>query len=324
MPHKKREPMSTYFSVSKPVIYLAPLQGFTDYSFREAFYSLFDAPDVSFSPFIETHKPDARAYRDVMPEQNKNIRLIPQILGNNAAEMQQAIAHLNKLGYTEINWNLGCPYPMVTKKHMGAGLLPYPEKIEAVLNELYKVAPLRLSIKMRLGLSSPDEWKALVPILNRYPLTEVIIHGRTASQMYNGEVNTATFIEMARELVHPVCYNGNINTLEDFQSLSQRMPFVTRWMIGRGLIASPLLVHEIKTNNKAAPNDTKEAINRLHDQLLYRNSIRLSGESHLMYKVKPYWEYFAQSLPTDPKGLKKIKKSSTFSAYIIACREVLS
>jgi len=305
-------------------IYLAPLQGFTDYSFRQAFCNLFDSPDVAFSPFIETHKQDHRAYRDILPDRNKGIRLVPQVLGNKAVEMQLVINHLNELGYSEINWNLGCPYPMVTKKQMGAGLLPYPQQINSVLNELYKETSLKLSIKMRLGLTSPDEWKALVPVLNTYPLTEVIIHGRTASQMYNGEVNESAFHDMFDQLVHPVCYNGNINSLEDFQSLSQRMPLVSRWMIGRGLIANPLLVNEIKTNNKATLQDIKAAINRLHDQLLYQNSIRLSGESHLMHKMKTYWEYFAQSLSSDKKGLKKIKKTSTFSAYIIACNEVLS
>jgi tRNA-dihydrouridine synthase B len=309
--------------ISKTIIYLAPLQGLTDYSFRQAFYTLSEAPDLAFSPFIETHKPDHRAYRDVLPDRNKGIRLVPQVLGNNADEMHQVIVHLKELGYSEINWNLGCPYPMVTKKHMGAGLLPYPQQIDTVLNELYKDTTLQLSVKMRLGLKSPDEWKALVPIFNRYPLTEVIIHGRTASQMYDGEVIETAFIDMANQLVHPVCYNGNINSLDDFLSLSQRMPFVSRWMIGRGLIANPLLMNEIKTNIKATPQDIKIAITRLHDQLIYQNSLRLSGESHLMHKLKPYWEYFAKSLPDNKKGLKKIKKASTFSAYINSCKEVL-
>lgn len=308
----------------KPAIYLAPLQGFTDYCFRQAFCSLFHAPDVAFSPFIETHKPDHRAYRDVLPDRNMGIRLVPQILGNNAAEMQQVIVHLSELGYSEINWNLGCPYPMVTKKQMGAGLLPFPEKIDAVLNELYKNTTLQLSVKMRLGLASPDEWKALVPVFNRYPLTEVIIHGRTASQMYNGAVNETAFPEMICQCLHPVCYNGSINSLEDFQSISRRLPFVSRWMMGRGLIANPLLINEIKTNTKATLQEVKAAICRLHDQLLYQNSIRLSGESHLMHKVKPYWEYFALSFPDDKKGLKKIKKTSTFNGYINACKEVFS
>jgi tRNA-dihydrouridine synthase B len=315
--------MDVQLIISKPVVYLAPLQGITDYTFRQAFCTLFEAPDLAFSPFIETHKPDHRAYRDVLPDRNKGIRLIPQILGNNAEEMKSVIVHLNELDYTEINWNLGCPYTMVTKKKLGAGLLPFPEQIDSILTGLYKDSDLKLSVKMRLGLTNPDEWKALVPVLNRYPLTEVIIHGRTASQMYSGDVNETAFLDMASQLQHPVCFNGSINSPGDFQSLSERMPLVSRWMIGRGLIANPLLINEIKANRKATPQEIKNAISQLHDQLLYQNSIRLSGESHLMNKVKPYWEYFAKSLPENKKGLKKIKKASTFSAYINACNEVL-
>jgi tRNA-dihydrouridine synthase len=320
---KKRDLMNSPSVISKPVFYLAPLQGLTDYSFRQAFCTLFEAPDLSFSPFIEAHKPDHRTYRDVLPNLNKGIRLIPQVLGNKADEMRLVIVHLNELGYSEINWNLGCPYPMVTKKRLGAGLLPYPQQIDTVLSELYKDTKLQLSVKMRLGLTGPDEWKALVPIFNRYPLTEVIVHGRTAGQMYNGDVNETAFLDLTGQLVHHVCYNGNINSLEDFQSLSNRMPFVSRWMIGRGLIANPLLLKEMKTNIKTTSQEIKTAISLLHSQLLYQNSIRLSGESHLMQKIKPYWEYFARSLQENKKGLKKIKKASTFNAYINACNEVL-
>lgn len=316
--------MNAHTITSKRVIYLAPLQGLTDYSFRKAFFTLFETPDLAFSPFIKTHKPDHRAYRDVLPDRNKGIPLVPQVLGNKADEIQQVFVHLNELGYSLINWNLGCPYPMVTKKQLGAGLLPHPQQVDRVLSELYKDTALQLSVKMRLGLTSPDDWKALVPVLNRYPLTEVIIHGRTASQMYNGEVNDTAFLDMISQLVHPACYNGNINSVDDFQSLSNRMPNVSRWMIGRGLIANPLLIKEIQTNSKSTPKEIKTAINLLHDQLIYQNSISLSGESHLMHKLKPYWEYFGKSIPDNNKGLKKIKKASTFNAYINACKEVLS
>jgi len=314
--------MSVHTNIPGTKLYLAPLQGFTDYAFRQAFSSLFGIPDAAFSPFIETHKPDQRMYRDVLPERNPGYRLVPQILGNSAAEMKPVIARLHEMGYTEINWNLGCPYPMVTKKQMGAGLLPYPEKIDEILDVLFAYPSLKLSVKMRLGLTSFDEWKALVSVLNRYPLAEVIIHGRTAKQMYKGEVNEDAFIDLARQLFHPVCYNGNINTLEQYQSLSKRMPFISRWMLGRGLIANPLLTNEIRSNSKSGSDEIKAAIFKLHDQLMYQNSVRLNGESHLMNKMKPYWEYFAQSLAGSEKGLKKIKKSWNLETYTNACHEI--
>lgn len=307
----------------KTSIYMAPLQGFTDYAFRQAYCALFEAPDATFSPFIETHKTDQRSYRDVLPERNNGYRLVPQIIGNKATEMQMVIDQLHTMGYSEINWNLGCPYPMITKKQMGAGLLPFPKQIDEILSELFTHTTLKLSVKMRLGLSTPDEWKEVVPVLNRYPLTEIIIHCRTAKQMYKGDVNVTGFIEMAQQLTHPVCYNGDIDTWERFQELSQQMPFISRWMLGRGLIANPLLLRDIRTNKKASSDELWKALSALHDQLLYQNSERLSGESHLLHKMKPYWEYFAQSLTGREKGLKKIKKSWNLDTYKLASNEVL-
>jgi tRNA-dihydrouridine synthase len=211
---------------------------------------------------------------------------------------------------------------MVTKKMMGAGLLPHPERIESILNQLFANFNGKFSVKMRLGLTTADEWKALVPILNRYPLHEVIIHGRTAAQMYKGEVDVASFIEMADQLTHPVCYNGNIFSLEQYNSLVVKLPNVSQWMLGRGLLSNPLLMQEIRTGLKAGDDEIIKALEQLHNQLIYHNSSRLQGSSHVLSKMKPYWEYFALSLPGREKSLKKIKKSVTLDAYKIACNEV--
>jgi tRNA-dihydrouridine synthase B len=301
---------------------MAPLQGFTDYAFRNTFISNFGTPDAAFSPYLETHKPDHRVFRDVLPERNTTCNLIPQVLGNDAGEIVFIIKQLQVMGYTEINWNLGCPYPMITKKTMGAGLLPFPDRIDSILDALFKDIKCKLSVKMRLGLTSNDEWKALIAVLNRYPLCEVIIHGRTASQMYKGEVDIPVFIEFARQLTHTVCYNGNIFSLEQFNNLSAQLSDISHWMIGRGLLINPFLIQEIRTGKKSEEVNVRKALEQLHNQLLELNCTRLSGTSHILHKMKPYWEYFALSLPGREKCLKKIKKSVTLETYKVACNEV--
>ena len=311
-------------SVSEPnhLFYLAPLQGFTDYTFREAFAAAFDKPDASFSPFIETHKPDHRAFRDVLPERNTGSRVIPQILGNDGTEMETIMTQLQLMGYEEINWNLGCPFSRVTKRFMGAGLLPYPDRIDKLLEGLFTTIKCRISIKMRLGMTNTNEWEALAPVLNRYPLCEIIIHGRTASQMYKGEVNVQAFNEFASLLSHPVCYNGNIFTFEQWNTLSTQLPGITRWMLGRGLLSNPLLIQEIKTGKKASETDYVTALSTLHNYLLELNTKRLNGSSHVLNKMKPYWEYFATTLTGREKSLKKIRKAVTLDAYTLAYNEV--
>lgn len=29
---------------------------------------------------------------------------------------------------------MGCPFPMLAKRHNGSGILPYPEEVQALLN----------------------------------------------------------------------------------------------------------------------------------------------------------------------------------------------
>jgi tRNA-dihydrouridine synthase len=314
--------MNPLISDAATKLYLAPLQGYTDYIYRNAFASLFGAPDAVFSPFIETHVSDHRMFRDVLPEKITGYRLVPQLLGKEAKEMETVVNQLIAMGYTEVNWNLGCPYSMVTKKGRGAGLLPHPDLIDRVLDEIFKSTACRISIKMRLGLTSHDDWKALLPVLNRYPLSEVIVHGRTASQMYKGEPDVVAFMDMAAQLTHPVCYNGNIFTLEQYQSLSTQMPFIHRWMLGRGVLANPLLMQEIRSGVKTSEHEIRTALGKLHEKLIDLNGLRLSGSSHVLNKMKPYWEYFAASFSGREKGLKKIKKSVTLDAYQMACNEL--
>jgi tRNA-dihydrouridine synthase len=316
--------MDSSSSGSNTRIYMAPLQGFTDYVFRNAFCTLFGAPYAAFSPFIETRKPDGRTFRDVLPERNTLCRIIPQVLGNDADEMIPVIKQLQDMGYDEVNWNLGCPYPMVTKKTLGAGLLPFPERIDSILDAVLGNITCRFTVKMRLGLSRKDEWKALLPVLNRYPLHEVIIHARTATQMYKGDIDINEFIEFSKLLDHPQCYNGNIFSLEQMNSLVVQLPHISRWMLGRGLLANPLLMQEIHTGQKVTDEEIRKALGKLHSLLIDLNTQRLNGPSHVLHKMKPYWEYFSLSLAGYEKELKKIKKSVTLDAYKGWCNVVFN
>lgn len=305
-------------------IVMAPIQGFTDYTFRNAFCTLFGSPDAAFSPFIETHKPDGRTFRDVLPERNTLCHLIPQVLGNNADEMISIIQQLQDMGYNEVNWNLGCPYPMVTKKILGAGLLSYPDRIDSLLEAIFAKISCKFSVKMRLGVNDNREWKPLVPVLNRYALHEVIIHGRTASQMYKGDIDVAAFVEFSQQLNHPVCYNGDIFSFEQFSHLAGQNPTIKHWMLGRGLLANPLLMQEIRTGEKVSEDEIRKALGKLHHLLIDRNSQRLNGAAHVLHKMQPYWEYFAWSFAGKEKELKKIKKSVTLDGYKGWCNAVFN
>ncbi|MBT8046277.1 MAG: tRNA-dihydrouridine synthase family protein, partial [Pontiella sp.] len=205
---------------TNPILVLAPMRGITTMHYRKAFVRHFKGLDLEMAPFISTvsaERINPKLLKDVLPENNSGLPLIPQLIGNNPDDFVQMAIALHDLGYEEVNWNLGCPHKPIRKKRRGSGLLPHPELVDSILDQICDRSPCRISVKVRLGVSDKSELLKLIPVLNRYPLSEVIIHPRTAEQMYDGTADLNAFEEALKILQLPVCYNGDINNRAFFQ-----------------------------------------------------------------------------------------------------------
>lgn len=277
-----------------PRLILAPLQGFTDAIFRTTFAEHFKGFESALAPFITTMPADRihdRHFRDLLPERNLRLRIEPQILGNNAEDFMHVGRRLGEMGYPDVNWNLGCPFRPVTKKRRGAGLLPFPEQVGELLEKILPAIPGRLSVKLRLGLNSPLEILNLLPVLNRLPLREIIIHPRTARQVYTGRPDLDTFRLCLEASRHPVVYNGDIGDLRTFEEISARFPDVEGWMIGRGALSNPFLPEAIASGADTATAKV-ERFRAFYADLFGRYHEALSGPGHLLDRMKGFWTYF--------------------------------
>jgi tRNA-dihydrouridine synthase B len=296
---------------------LAPVRGITDLVYRNCFSELFKGIDSAVAPFIQTKKGNqvkASHLLENTPEQNQT-PTIPQIIGKNPNHFIDLARQLADVGNTAVNWNLGCPYPTMTKKRCGSGLLPYPEAIDRFLDSVCADSPLTLSVKMRLGLESPDDIFGILPILNQYPIEHVTIHPRLATQMYTGTVDLDTFGLCLDSLEHPVIYNGDITTVDQVAALKQRFPQVTGWMLGRGLLARPWLLEEIQQGVTYSQSDTITRIRAFHAALFEGYSQRLSGPTHQIQRMASHWEYLHTSLPFGVTLFNKIRKARTLAEY---------
>jgi len=264
---------------------------------------------MTASRFKRTH------LKDVLPENNRAMPVIPQIIGNKADDFIPLAKRLFDLGYTAINWNLGCPFPMVAKKQRGSGLLPHPQKIEAFLEAAIPAIPNRLSIKARLGRNKNDEIITLLQIFNRYPLDEVIVHPRTGRQMYDGTPDLGMFEQCLAVSAHAMVYNGDINDLETFEAFSQRFKTVNRWMIGRGALADPFLPAAIK-NGKNDSVDEVEAFRTFYYALFEDYRRVFHGPGHLLDRMKGFWTYFSRSFKNGRKIRKKIHRTPNLTRYL--------
>lgn len=309
-----------------PFLYLAPIRGITDSLFRSLFQRHFGGVDAAVAPFLNP-QPHAnieiRQIRDLLPEYNRELPVVPQFLHTDP-EGLIALAHrLHDLGYTHINWNLGCPAPMVTRKRRGSGLLPYPDAIIAFLDTVVPRLPLQLSIKTRLGLNHPDELAALLPRLAGYPLKEIIIHARLGKQLYKGSTDPAGFSRCLEISRHPVIYNGDITGVDGFDALRRQFPAVRGWMIGRGLLADPFLAATIR-GRLFGGGERHAMLSAFHQELFTAYQELLAGPSHLLGRMKQIWAYLAASFPESPKLWKKVKKAETIERYLDTVNEVLA
>ncbi|MDX1278097.1 tRNA-dihydrouridine synthase family protein, partial [Oceanihabitans sediminis] len=236
----------------------SPLQGFTDFRFRNAFHHYFGGIDTFYAPYIRLNgklKIKQSYQNDLQLENNSTTNLIPQVMTNDADEFLFVVKYVQSLGYKELNWNLGCPYPMVTKSGMGSGLICNPTKIDEILKRAHNETDITVSMKMRMGYEHAEEILDTFPILDNYPLKSIAIHARIGKQLYKGPVDLEAFSRCLDSTKHKLYYNGDITSVEAFQKIKERFPSIDHFMIGRGLIADPFLPSMIKNNTNEYPKN---------------------------------------------------------------------
>jgi tRNA-dihydrouridine synthase len=301
---------------------LAPLRGITDWPFRQAIARHFPGFHEAVAPFINPQKPGGKKLAplaDLLPEHNRLLPVVPQLLDNQPQSFLDMAKRLEYLGYTRLNWNLGCPAPMVTRKGRGAAMLAKPDEISLLLDFVLPRLSCRLSLKMRLGMSDRREIITMLPRLNNYPLDELIIHPRLGSQLFHGAPDLEGFAEVLAASAHPLVYNGDIVSLDDFRRLSARFPQVSGWMIGRGAVAQPFLAAAIAGRE---PPELSARLAAFHDELFAAYEKKLSGPGHLLGKMKQLWLYFIASFPGQEKFGKTIVRTHSLSHYREAVRAV--
>ncbi|MEI3280391.1 MAG: tRNA-dihydrouridine synthase family protein [Eubacterium ramulus] len=301
-------------------LYFAPLEGIGGYIYRNAQADYFEKADKYYSPFLAPNKNRSispKEYKDIAPEHNEDITLVPQIMANNAEIFLKAAQELEQLGYKEINLNLGCPSRTVVTKYRGAGFLAKPDALEQFLEEVYSKLNIRLSLKTRLGMEDEEEFEHLLDIYNKFPVSELIIHPRVQTDYYKNTPRMESFLNALEKSKNPVVYNGDIFNKEKYQQVMKQMD-VSGVMLGRGVLANPALFGEIRGTEKLS----KERLWEFHERLLADYTQEMSGERNVLFKMKELWFYLAWSFTNTEKYEKKIRKAQHLSDYRLVVKQL--
>lgn len=306
--------------------YMAPMEGLTGYVYRNAYHKFFRPMDRYFTPFIANKKMSNGEIRDLLPEHNEGMHVVPQILTNRSEDFLAVAKEIAQYGYDTVNLNVGCPSGTVVAKGRGAGLLAEPEVLDHFLYEIFEGYAGKISIKTRIGMEDENEWQDILAVYEKYPLEELIIHPRVRKDFYKGNPRLDAFSYAMEESGHRLCYNGDICSAEDLQDRKERFPDLDRVMLGRGLLCNPFLIEMSKTADDvgrktaddAAHDHMQEKKDRLyafHQEILEGYIQIMSGDRNVLFRMKELWFYLGDCFTNADKYLKKIKKSERLVAY---------
>lgn len=299
-------------------IYLAPMEGLTGYIIRNAFHHYFDYIDKYYTPFIPAAKRmNFKIKNDISPDNNAGIIVVPQLMTIIGEEAMDMAHQLRDYGYNEVNINLGCPSGTVVSKGRGSGILADPEKLDHFLEELYSIADMNVTIKTRVGFNDDESWPRLVEIYSKYPISELTIHPRVQKDFYKGAIRLEDFdlaVSAIDQSKTRLVYNGDINSMENFNLIKERYPSINSFMIGRGMFMHPSLAAQIKgvTMEEA---EYRQRLKNWHDEILNGYLELFSGEKDAIFRMKEIWSYLKDDFEDSNRIWKKIKKAQNVADY---------
>ena len=290
--------------------YFAPMEGITDSIYRRIHHKCFSGLDRYYMPFLSptmhrtlTHKES----RELPVADSERFVAIPQILTKVAEDFLWAARVCQERGYEEVNLNVGCPSGTVVAKGKGAGMLRNPAELDAFLEKVFSESPIAISVKTRLGLEDPEEFPALLEVFNRYPIKELTIHPRVRKQFYSGGVDMEMFRYAAAHSKNTLCYNGNLNSMEDISTFSAQFPDIDAVMLGRGLIGDPGMLTPGGT--------TKESLKAFSDELLEEYMVVFGGARNAMFRMKENWSFLHHRFEDSEKLWKQLRKTTDLGEY---------
>ena len=303
-------------------IHFAPLQGYTDFEYRRIHARHCGGVDTYYTPFIRWEKGGIREkdIRDILPENNEGLHLVPQIICADTDEFNRLADTIQEHGYEEMDLNMGCPAPMQTKLMRGSGILPYPTRVSALLREMERRPEVRFSAKMRLGLEGKEEWRELSGMLNSSCLKHLTVHPRIGKQMYKGEVDMDAFNEVYSSIHIPIIYNGDVTSMEQVSSLLERYPGLHGIMMGRGLLARPTLAQECLMGKEMPHEERMSILMQMHEDMLGYCTRKYKVDSQILLHIHSFWEY--QESQLERKTWKKIMKAGNMKNYLEAIRKL--
>ena len=281
-------------------IYIAPMAGITDYSFRKILEKF--SPDLFFTEMVNAHlltTNDKTTEKELLKCDNFQ-NTGTQVFGSDEEEIVFSFQKLEKMGFRKINLNMGCPQPKIIKNGSGSALLPNTEFVEKILYRLKNILSdsTRISIKIRIGYKDFSDPEFYLNLANKYSLDFICVHGRTQEQIYGGSANW-DIVSQLSFLPRNTDFIGNGDLFEPHDIIQKiKNSNLDGIMLARGVIGNPWLVSQtrelIQQGKISSVPDFFEVKSTLleHLELLLENKGAITASMEINKFIKPYFKPF--------------------------------
>lgn len=297
--------------------YFAPLEGITDSTYRRLHHKYFPGLDRYYTPFFSP-----TVHRALTPKEARELPYadtvgycaVPQLLTKVPEDFIWMAHQCRDRGYREVNLNLGCPSGTVTAKGKGSGMLRDTDALDRFLDGIFSRTQVAISVKTRIGFSSPDELETLMNVFNRYPIAELTVHPRVRNAFYSGGVDMDAFGYAAKNSRNPLCYNGDIYSCAQIPDLQDAFPNINAVMVGRALVADPGML------TGGTQLTILEAFLR---ELLETYMENFGGARNAMFRMKEHWRHIIYKFHDTEKLGKQLRKTTDVNEFRAITAQIL-
>ena len=297
-------------------IYIAPIAGVTDYTFRGILEDF--KPDLIFTEMVSVNALSVLNDKTISKILKLRDGNAVQIFGEDIEKIKSSAQYIQNLGVKHINLNCGCPMKKIVNCGYGAALVREPEKIKRILSEIKSVLndDVKLSVKIRIGYKEPENYVQIGKIAEGVGCDHITVHGRTREQLYSGKADWSYIKEVKDNVSIPVIGNGDIFTAEDaLEKISYSN--VDGVMLARGIFGNPWLIRDIREileyGEVKNPVTKDEKINMAIEHL---KRIRIDNDDQFIFDVRKHISWYLKGLENCAEAKRKINTLSDYDEII--------
>lgn len=231
-----------------PYLFLAPMEGVGDRSFRKAMASV-GGFDEAVRDFIRVpqfaHVTSLASVYDA--EELAPIKIAAQIMGSEPDLMAQMAHELMQRGAPRIDINCGCPSNIVTGRGAGSSLLKDPDALFRIVKTVVDAVPIPVTVKMRSGYDDISKFSENILAAQESGARFLTLHPRTKAEGYKPPARWDLIAHAKSLLTIPLVGNGDICTVDDAITVL-RTTNCDALMIGRGSLMNPFIFRQIRSH----------------------------------------------------------------------------